>query len=79
MEREHFVPFIRFTLLCNYSWRFVQFNTVAATEETEDGGDGVDSIPEEARNSYLELQRRVKYLHNPEVVQGIRDLLEQYA
>ena len=79
LECEHFLPFMPVTLLCNCSWRFIRFNTVAATDEFEDGGDGVDSIREEARNSYLELQRRVEYLHDPVVVQGIRNILERYA
>lgn len=72
IERDHFVPFMRLTLLCNCSWRFVKFNVKLRD-------DNVDEFPEEARNSYLELQERVEYLHHPDVVQSIRNLLEKHT
>lgn len=67
VEMDHFVPFMRLTLLCNCCWRFVKFNI-----KTRD-------VPEEAKNYYLELQRRIEYLQDPEIVQGINKILEEYA
>jgi Ser/Thr protein kinase RdoA (MazF antagonist) len=67
VEKDHFVPFMRLTLLCNCCWRFIKFNIHTR------------NVPEEARNSYLELQRRIKYLQDPEIVQGINKLLEEHA
>jgi Ser/Thr protein kinase RdoA (MazF antagonist) len=67
IEKDHFVPFMRLTLLCNCCWRFVKFNI-----QTRD-------VPEEARNSYLELQWRIEYLRDPDIVRGINKLLEEHV
>lgn len=63
VEREHFVAFMKLTLLCNCSWRFCKFNV---TDK---------DFPDEARDSYLELQRRIEYLHDPHVAQEITQVL----
>jgi hypothetical protein len=67
LEKDHFVPFMRLTLLCNCCWRFVKFNVHSR------------DVPEEARNSYLELQRRIEYLKYPVIVQDINKLLEKHS
>lgn len=63
LEKEHFVPYMRLTLLCNCCWRFVKFNI-----DTPD-------VPEEAKNSYLELKRRIDYLHDPDIIRKILFIL----
>lgn len=68
-EQEHFVAFMRLTLLCNCCWRFVKFNIQTNREDA----------PEEARSSYLELQRRIECLDDVQVVQKIKDVLEKYC
>jgi Ser/Thr protein kinase RdoA (MazF antagonist) len=65
IEKEHLIAFMRLTLLCNCCWRFVKFNV-----------DSQDDVPEEVKNSYLELQQRIVYLHNPEVIRDAEMLLE---
>eukprot|EP00592_Proboscia_alata_P010118 CAMPEP_0194362194 /NCGR_PEP_ID=MMETSP0174-20130528/9902_1 /TAXON_ID=216777 /ORGANISM="Proboscia alata, Strain PI-D3" /LENGTH=416 /DNA_ID=CAMNT_0039134897 /DNA_START=44 /DNA_END=1294 /DNA_ORIENTATION=+ len=70
IERDHFIPFMRLTLLCNCSWRFVKFNVSNNSDDKD-----TDDFPEEAKNSYLELQHRIEYLRDPEVVQQIKSLL----
>ena len=65
MEKEHFVDFMKLTLLCNCCWRFVKFNVQMADAD----------IPDQAKNSYLELQRRIEYLQDPKVEQEITALL----
>lgn len=67
LEKDHFVPFMRLTLLCNCCWRFIKFNVQSR------------DAPEEARNSYLELQRRIEYLKDPVIAQDINKLLEEHA
>lgn len=67
IEVEHLVPFMRLALLCNCSWRFVKFNVPA----------GDDDFPEEAKNSYMELQHRIEYLHDADVVTRIQKQLAQ--
>jgi len=67
VEKQHFVAFMRLTLLCNCCWRFVKFNVDSA----------IDNVPEEAKNSYLELKRRIDYLHDVDAVAQIERLLEE--
>lgn len=67
VEKQHFVAFMRLTLLCNCCWRFVKFNVDSTT----------DNVPEEAKNSYLELKRRIDYLHDVDAVEQIERLLEE--
>lgn len=69
VEREHFVPFMRLTLLCNCCWRFVKFNVKSERKD----------VPEEARNSYLELQRRIEYLHDHDEVIRINSIIEKHS
>jgi Ser/Thr protein kinase RdoA (MazF antagonist) len=69
VERDHFVAFMKLTLLCNCCWRFVKFNVQSSR----------DDVPEEARNSYLELQRRIEYLHDLGVAQKISAVLAKYS
>ena len=59
LEVEHFVAFMRLTLLCNCSWRFIKFNI-----QQKD-------VPAEAKNSYVELQDRIVYLREESVVARI--------
>ena len=63
LEVEHFVAYMRLTLLCNSSWRFVKFNIVQK------------DVPDEARNSYFELQERIKYLREEKVEAKIQKVL----
>ena len=63
IEVEHFVAFMRLTLLCNCSWRFIKFNI-----QQKD-------VPAEAKNSYVELQDRIKYLREESVVARIMEQL----
>ena len=70
VEREHFVPYMRLTLLCNCCWRFVKFNVVDAAAASDD-------VPEEAKDAYLELQRRIEYLHDPDVVRKVQDIVDR--
>ena len=65
LEVEHFVAYMRLTLLCNCCWRFVKFNIV---EKQND-------VPEQAKNSYLELQQRIEYLRESAVESNIQKLL----
>ena len=69
VERQHFVAHMRLTLLCNCSWRFCKFHCNNTKED----------VPQEAKDSYLELQRRIEYLHEPEVVAAIEKVLEKLA
>jgi len=69
LERCQFVAFMRLTLLCNCCWRFVKFNVSPATED--------ESIPARAKDSHLELQRRIEYLHDDNVVKKINSLLNK--
>ena len=55
LEIEHFVAYMRLALLCNASWRFVKFNIVQK------------NVPDEAQNSYFELQERIEYLKEEKV------------
>ena len=66
LEKQHFVQYMRLTLLCNCSWRFVKFNV-----------DNTEDVPEEAKESYLELRRRFDYLHDSDVIQKIQSILEE--
>ena len=63
LECEHFVAYMRLTLLCNCSWRFVKFNILQK------------DVPEEAKNSYFELQERIKYLQEEAVEAKIVSVL----
>ena len=69
IEKQHFVAYMRLTLLCNCCWRFVKFNVDSAA----------DDVPEQAKNSYLELKRRIDYLYYPNVVEEIEQLLEEQS
>lgn len=64
LEVEHFVAYMRLTLLCNCSWRFVKFHIMQK------------DVPDEARNSYVELQERIKYLQEETVEEKIVKLLK---
>lgn len=66
LEREHFIPFMKLALLCNCCWRFVKFNVQMADDA---------DIPEEARHSYLELQRRIEYLQDSKIAQDINAVI----
>ena len=63
LEVEHFVAYMRLTLLCNCSWRFVKFNIMKK------------DVPVEAKNSYFELQERIIYLQEKEVEEKIVKVL----
>ena len=65
LEVEHFVAYMRLTLLCNCCWRFVKFNIV---EKQND-------VPEQAKNSYLELQQRIVYLRESAIESKVQELL----
>lgn len=65
LEVKHFVAYMRLTLLCNCCWRFVKFNVV---EKQND-------VPEQAKNSYLELQQRIEYLREKVIESKIAELL----
>ena len=71
IEINHFVPFMRLALLCNCSWRFVKFNVPTIGKEED------DEFPEEAKDSYVELQNRIKYLHDTDVIAEIDKLLKR--
>ena len=71
LEREHFVPFMRLTLLCNCAWRFVKFNSASSDDKND--------FPQQAKDSYLELQRRIEYLQNPTVAQEINNLVAKHV
>lgn len=71
LEQEHFVAFMRLTLLCNCHWRFVKFNSKSSRDD--------DTVPEEAKNSYIELLQRIEYLRKASVVNKINPMLEQIA
>jgi hypothetical protein len=77
LENEHFVPFMKLTLLCNCSWRFVKFNSTPPP--SRDGEDDDNVFPPEAQDSYLELQHRIEYLEDPLVVQEINQMMAKYA
>mmetsp|Transcript_19024 Transcript_19024/g.31530 ORF Transcript_19024/g.31530 Transcript_19024/m.31530 type:complete len:396 (-) Transcript_19024:12-1199(-) len=66
LETEHFVAFMQLSLLCNASWRFVKFNIVEKH----------NSIPDQVKNSYQELQQRIEYLHESVVKSNIQKLLD---
>jgi Ser/Thr protein kinase RdoA (MazF antagonist) len=65
LEVEHLVAYMRLTLLCNTSWRFVKFNIMQK------------EVPEEAKNSYYELQERIKHLHKEAVEAQIMKVLNE--
>lgn len=67
LEAEHFVAYMRLTLLCNCCWRFVKFNIVEK-----------DDVPDQAKNSYRELQRRIEYLRESEIETKIQKLLDSF-
>eukprot|EP00958_Prasinococcus_capsulatus_P024309 scaffold3768_cov376-Prasinococcus_capsulatus_cf.AAC.24 len=62
-EKDVFVDFMRVALLCNASWRFMNFN-IDHPELRETHGD-----------QYKELQDRIEQLEKPDVVQSVRALL----
>ena len=66
LEAEHFVAYMRLTLLCNCCWRFVKFNIV----EKDNG------VPDQAKNSYRELMRRIEYLRESEIESKVQKLLD---
>ena len=66
LEAEHFVAYMRLTLLCNCCWRFVKFNIV---EKDND-------VPDQAKNSYRELMKRIEYLRESEIESKIQKLLD---
>ena len=66
LERDHFVPFMKLALLCNCSWRFIKFNGPSGTDK---------EFPQQAKDSYLELQKRIEYLQNPAVVEKINTVI----
>jgi Ser/Thr protein kinase RdoA (MazF antagonist) len=65
LEVEHFIAYMRLTLLCNTSWRFVKFNIMQK------------EVPEEAKNSYYELQERIKHLQEETVEAKIMKVLSE--
>ena len=65
LEVEHFVAYMRLTLLCNCCWRFVKFNIVEKQ----------NNVPEQAKNSYRELAQRIEYLHESVVESKLQNLL----
>ena len=67
LEKGHLVPFMKLALLCNCSWRFVKFNVPSVN--------GLSDIPEEAKLSYLELQHRIEYLNDEEVITELNEQL----
>jgi len=58
------VEFMRLALLCNCTWRFVNFNIDNRSE---------DLIPQ--REAYVELQERIVQLERPEIIKSIEELL----
>merc|ERR1712232_583807 len=70
IEREHFVAFMRLTLLCNCCWRFVKFNITDRDNS---------NTPDEAKNSYLELQRRIEHLDSSGIAGKINRIIEEWS
>jgi len=63
-ERRHFLSFMRLTMLCNCTWRFVNFN--------------IDSREiEECRNAHVELQERIVALHDEVTVGFVEQVLAE--
>lgn len=63
-ERALFLPFMRLTMLCNCTWRFINFN--------------IDSREiESCRNAHVELQERITALHDDFAIGVVTNVLNK--
>jgi Ser/Thr protein kinase RdoA (MazF antagonist) len=67
LEVELFVAYMRLTLLCNCSWRFTKFNIIQK------------DVSDEVKQSYFELQERIKYLREESVEAKIMKVLSDLS
>mmetsp|Transcript_6593 Transcript_6593/g.16729 ORF Transcript_6593/g.16729 Transcript_6593/m.16729 type:complete len:387 (-) Transcript_6593:229-1389(-) len=65
-EVDHFVPFMRLALMCNCTWRFVNFNI--------DHREIAD-----CRDTYVELQQRIVALEDPATVAKVDAMVRSKA
>ena len=62
VERKYFLPFMRLTMLCNCTWRFINFN--------------IDNRQiESCRDAHVELQDRIVALHEDFTAGAVEGIL----
>jgi len=64
VEQENFVTFMMVAVMCNCSWRFMNFN--------------IDNREiEECRNAYVELQQRIEALESKDVTDAVNAIVQK--
>ena len=63
VEKKHFLAFMRLTMLCNCTWRFVNFNVENRQIES-------------CLNAHVELQERIVALYDDITVAAVEGLLK---